>query len=93
MTETPVDANWVTEHGYDRVFGYTGVQQFFLDMDFFLKVCDGFLNDAVKKRGSEASSKALKIYFKRATDTNRVLKVNHYIMDINKFSRQVTAMI
>lgn len=70
-----LDSNWITEHGYDKLFGYSGVQQFVLDIHALLKICDAFITPAITKSANEACSRALKIYFKRAKDTSLVLKV------------------
>ena len=69
-----VERNWVTSHGYERLFGYTGVQQFVLDIHTILKVCDSFVTSVVTKAANDACSKALKIYFKRAKDPSWILK-------------------
>lgn len=72
------ETNWVTqEHGYDRVFKYTGLHQFILDIHFFLKHADVYLADQSIQLANEACSKALKLYFKRCNNEDerkRVLK-------------------
>lgn len=70
-----VERNWVKKHEYERLFGYSGVQQFVLDIHLFLKICDGYLSPETLKIANDACSRALKIYFKRAKDPNWILKV------------------
>jgi hypothetical protein len=73
-----VDSNWLTlDHGYDRMFMYTGVHQFILDMHFFLKHADVYLSDDSIQLANDACARAMKLYFKRCVSDElkkRVIK-------------------
>lgn len=56
------------------MFGYSGVQQFILDIHYFSKILDPFLSPTATKAATDSCAKALKIYFKRFSDPNRILK-------------------
>lgn len=74
MIDISSEENWVADQGYDRVFGYSGVQQFILDIHYLSKLCDPYLSETATKLATDSCSRALKIYFKRFTDPSRILK-------------------
>jgi hypothetical protein len=74
LQDINTEDNWIAEQGYDRVFGYSGVQQFILDIHYLSKLCDPFLSESSTKSATDCCSRALKIYFRRFTDPNRILK-------------------
>jgi hypothetical protein len=76
------EKSWISRHGYDRVFGFCGVQQFILDVHLFLKVCDPYLSDRTTRVANSVCERALKTYFKRAKDPKALLKVRMPLISV-----------
>ncbi len=61
--------------GDERKFGFGGVQQFILDMQFSLAVLDQFVTKQCNTAANEKCGKALRLYFLQNKDVALPLKV------------------
>lgn len=57
-----------------KKFGYAGIQQFLLDVQFFLSCLDKFIKAEVNDLANDICAAALKDYFLQSQNSNNTLK-------------------
>lgn len=65
---------WENENGVPRRFGYGGVQQFFLDIHFFLKILALFISENSNANANTICEKALMLYLTQNPNMRARLK-------------------